>query len=74
MTVQEALAREELDMGRPVELIDSAELAEGVLVLIYRLAPMESRWGRHQQVRTATYVNGVPKWSGIVSASSEMAL
>lgn len=53
--ITQALLRERYTMGQPITLLDSAELAGGALVVIYR-----AQYGR----RIAVYQRGHPLFSG----------
>jgi hypothetical protein len=60
-TPAEAAANEQTSMGRPVELLDSHRLAEGVLVIVYRytsdvLPHADDK--RMVTYRTATFIDG----------------
>lgn len=65
--IQEILEREALSMGRACELIDAAIMAHDVIVIVYRPAPIKHGDDRSHEIRTATYVDGRPKYSTIVS-------
>lgn len=66
--VAAVLRAEERDIGRSCTLLDSAEMAHGVIVIVYTPKPWDDEiLGSAREIRTATYVDGRPKYSTIVS-------
>lgn len=66
MTVDEIMERESISMGRPCELIDHAELEEGVIAVVYSVEPFVFGTYRQEQIRAVFYAGDTQLSSSIV--------